>query len=182
MSCSDHIAEFVRRTVNFEIEVDLDRKYSTITKICKVFSLLPENDLALFIDGQRNLRINFKRNLQIPLGMSTSSAGVAGKRTYQIVAYDEQQDIPEDLFIGSLLRELALVVLEIPPISEWPPARGDKARYKERMEYMADATVWKWGLRHYSIRHITSTYPAHWADTIIKEISRIMVEEREKLH
>jgi hypothetical protein len=143
----------------------------------KAFSLLPEDVLGLFLTGARNLSVVIMPDAGLPLGMSTKSQGPADDRTYRIMLYEEQQEWPEDLFLGAFLRELGHVVAERPPEDDWPKSRGDRARYKERLEYVADAMVWRWGLRHYSMRHLTATYPQHWVERIVMEIGKILLEE-----
>ncbi len=175
------VSEYVKQRVKFGIPASADKEATTLSRIEKILSLLPEEVLDLLLAGKRNLTISVAPDLQIPFGMNTQSQGAPRKRRFTITIYAEQQDWPEDLFIGSLLRELAHVVADIPPEAEWPASRGDKARFKERMEYIADATVWKWGLRHYSIRHLTSTYPEHWVDRIVEEIGRILLQESDQL-
>jgi hypothetical protein len=174
------VSEYVKQHVKFEIPA-ADKTAATLGKIEKTFSVLPDEVLDLFLENKRSLTISIVRDLQVPFGMSTLSEGPPKKRKFSITIYAEQLDWPEDLFIGSLLRELAHVIARKPPESEWPSARGDKARFKERLEYIADATVWKWGLRHYSIRHLTSTYPEHWVDRIVDEITRIVMQEGDQL-
>jgi hypothetical protein len=152
---------------------------STSDRFEKAFSLLPEDVLRLFLSGARNLSVVIMPDAGLPLGMSTRSKGPPEARTYRIMLYEEQQEWPEDLFLGAFLRELGHVVAERPPEDEWPKSRGDRARYKERIEYLADAMVWRWGLRHYSMRHLTATYPQHWVERIVVEIGKILLEESE---
>lgn len=173
-------SEYVKQHVKFGIPASADKEATTLSRIEKILSLLPADALDLFLAGKRNFTISVVPDLQVPFGMSTQSQGPPKKRRFTITIYAEQLDWPEDLFIGSLLRELAHVVADMPPEAEWPASRGDKARFKERLEYLADATVWKWGLRHYSIRHLTSTYPQHWVDRIVEEIGRILLHESDK--
>jgi hypothetical protein len=145
----------------------------------KALSLLPEDVLKIFLAGARNLTVVIMPDAGLPLGMSTRSQGPPEARTYRIMLYEEQQEWSEDLFLGAFLRELGHVVAERPPEVEWPKSRGDRARYKERLEYVADAMVWRWGLRHYSMRHLTATYPKHWVEKIVVEIGKILLEEGE---
>jgi hypothetical protein len=175
------VSEYVKQHVNIECPASGDNKDAALGRIEKTFSVLPDEVLDLFLENKRNLTISVVPDLQVPFGMTTLSEGPPKKRRFGVTIYAEQLDWPEDLFIGSLLRELAHVVADRPPESEWPAARGDRARFKERLEYIADATVWKWGLRHYSIRHLTSTYPEHWVDRIVDEITRIVTQEGDKL-
>ena len=113
----------------------------------------------------------------LPLGMKTRTTGSASDRRYTIVVYHEHLSLAEDLFIGSFLRELGHVVAQLPPESEWPENRGDRARFKEHAENRADAMVWRWGLRHYSVRHLFATYPSHRAELILEAIGKTLLEE-----
>jgi hypothetical protein len=167
-------AVYVKNHVKFKVLSDAQRKSETLSRIEKTFSLLPEEALELFLSGRRDLVISIEADLEIPFGMRTNSEGPANARRYFITAFNEQQDWPEDLFIGALLREIAHVAGKRPPEGEWPQSRGDRARFKEHLEIIADVMVWRWGLRHYSIRHINSTYPSHWAEKIIGEIEKLV--------
>ncbi len=120
-------------------------------------------------------------NLKIPFGMGTNTKREVNGYKYTIIIREEHEDWPEDLFLGSFLRELGHVVCARPPEDEWPATRGDRARFRERIEYLADAMVWRWGLRHYSMRHLHATYPQHWVEKIIVEIEKILQED-ESLH
>jgi hypothetical protein len=148
----------------------------TLERIVKALSLLPEEVLGLFLSGSRSLTVIVEPDATLPYGMSTSSRGPAGAREYAIVLHEENQDWTEDLFLGAFLRELGHVVAQRPPEVEWPQTRGDRARYRERLEYVADAMVWRWGLRHYSMRHLAATYPEHWVERIVVEIGKILLE------
>jgi hypothetical protein len=171
------VERYVGTQVEFRAKINKDLRTMTLNRIQKILSLLPGDALDLFLSGKRDLTVSIVPDLEIPFGMHTESQGSPKKRTYKISIYKEQLDLEEDIFIGALLRELGHVAAQRPPESEWPATRGDRARFKERLESVADATVWKWGLKHYSIRHITATYPEHWADKIIKEIAEVMLED-----
>jgi hypothetical protein len=149
----------------------------TLRRLEKAFSLLPEDVLKSFLSGERTLMVVIVPNLTIPYGMNTASHGSSKTKKYSITIYEENQDWPEDLFIGAFLRELGHVAAQRPPESEWPQSRGDRARYKEKLEYIADAMVWRWGLRHYSMRHLTATYPEHWVERIVTEIGKLIAQE-----
>jgi hypothetical protein len=169
-----NLSEYVKNHVKFKVLFDAQRKSETLSRIEKTFDLLPEEILELFLLRARDLVITVEPDLEIPFGMRTKAEGPSADRHYEITTFNEQLDWPEDLFIGALLRELGHVAAERPPESEWPQSRGDRARFKEHLEYVADATVWSWGLRHYSIRHINATYPAHWAEKIIEEVEKLV--------
>jgi hypothetical protein len=177
---SEAVAKYVRDHVRLG-RPDRDGKVASATanRFEKAFSLLPEDVLGLFLSGARNLTVVIAPDVGLPLGMSTKSQGPPESRTYRIMLHEEQQEWPEDLFLGAFLRELGHVVALRQPEDEWPKSRGDRARYKERIEYIADAMVWKWGLRHYSMRHLTATYPQHWVEKIVVEIGKILLEESE---
>lgn len=178
---SEAVAKYVRHHVR-PGRPDGDKKVASATakRFEKAFSLLPEDVLGLFLSGARNLTVVIVPDVGLPLGMSTRSQGPPDARTYRIMLYEEQQEWAEDLFLGAFLRELGHVVAQRPPEPEWPKSRGDRARYKERIEYMADAMVWRWGLRHYSMRHLTATYPQHWVEKIVVEIGKLLLEENEQ--
>ncbi len=178
----DNLTKYISDHVKFVDGIPDDKRLLTLGRVKKVFSLLPDEALNLFISGERDCAIVFQEDLNIPLGMSTKSSGPQNRRKYVIDGYSEQLDFSEDLFIGCLLRELGHVVAGRPPEEEWPHERGEKARFKERLECIADAMVWNWGLRHYSMIHIAATYPEHWVERIIEDISRVMLEERDKLN
>ncbi len=42
------------------------------------------------------------------------------------------------------------------------PLPGVSVQVQGENKYVADAMVWKWGLRHYSMRPLYATYPEHW--------------------
>jgi hypothetical protein len=178
---SEAVAKYVRDHVR-PGRPDRDRKVASATakRFEKAFSLLPEDVLGLFLSGARNLTVVIVPDVGLPLGMSTRSQGPPDARTYRIMIYEEQQEWAEDLFLGAFLRELGHVVAQRPPEDEWPKSRGDRARYKERIECIADSMVWKWGLRHYSMRHLTATYPQHWVEKIVVEIGKLLLEENEQ--
>lgn len=171
------IAEYVGRRVRLgRNSTNSSVRADTVGRIEKAFSLLPEDVLELFLSEKRLLTILVQPDLKIPFGMATTTARGARGSDYAITIRKEHEDWPEDLFLGAFLRELAHVVCERPPEDEWPAGRGDRARFRERMEYVADAMVWRWGLRHYSMRHLYATYPEHWAEKIIDEIGKVLEE------
>jgi hypothetical protein len=69
----------------------------------------------------------------------------------------------------------------MPPEDEWQATRGDRARFKEKLEHRSDAMVWRWGLRHYSMSYITATYPSHWVERIAEEIGKTMLDDNAKM-
>ncbi|AFM25802.1 hypothetical protein [Desulfomonile tiedjei] len=183
MSVSDlSIAKYVRSHVQSKIQSkQREVKPQTTGRLEKAFSLLPDDILDLFLSENRVLTIVIEPNLQIPLGMATKTLRKPSGLNYFIIIRQEQEDWPEDLFLGAFFRELGHVVRERLPEDEWPVPRGDRARFRERIEYEADAMVWKWGLRHYSMRHLFATYPEQWAEKIVSEIEKILSEDR-RLH
>jgi hypothetical protein len=140
----------------------------------QALSLLPEEVLDSFLAGRYAVRIIVMPDPQLPMGMSIKVEDSGNKRRYTIFVYEEQCGWPEDRFLGALLRELGHVVAGKPPEHRWPQARGERARFKEMLECKADALVWQWGLRHYSMSHLNATYPPHWVDRIVKQISEYM--------
>lgn len=172
------IARFVNENARFGAGLRCGNKQAvTRSRFEKAFNLLPEEVLNLFLSGKRKLLVAIIADSAFPMGMATSTEGGADRRRYTIVIYDEHQMWPEDRFLGAFLRELGHVAAERPPEDEWPAGRGDRARYKEHLECRADAMVWSWGLRHYSMSHLNATYPPHWVDRIVEDISRMVLED-----
>ncbi len=158
----------------------IDAKSHAFLIVCerfrKALALLPPDCLQLFVSLERDLTVIMESAPPIPMGMRTESSGPPAARKYRIVLYEEHAGQPEDLFLGEFLRQLGHVVGRRPPESEWPSSRAERARFKASMEAHADALVWKWGLRHYSMIHITAAYPSHWVDTIVAEIEQLLAE------
>lgn len=178
MTHSDAVAAYVRAHVHMKPSPEQVRLFPALAgRFEKAFLLLPDETLELFLSGARSLSVDIMPDPGLPLGMRTRAAGTRSDRHYTITIYHEYLGLPEDLFLGSFLRELGHVVAELPPEREWPETRGDRARFKERLENRADAMVWRWGLRHYSIRHLTATYPSHRVDLIIEAIGQALLEE-----
>jgi hypothetical protein len=175
---TDAVAKYVREHVQIE-RSRKDRGPSPVPtdRFEKTFSILPEEVLDLFLTSARSLSVKVMPDPSLPLGMQTRTEGSVGRRKYTIVVYREHFQWPEDLFIGAFLRELGHVVAERPPETEWPTSRGDRSRFREKLECRADAMVWRWGLRHYNIRFLTATYPEHWVKTIIEQIGKMLLEE-----
>ena len=170
------IADYVKSIVRFKAK-DVDPKTKSIfhKRIEKSFSLLPDEILGLFLKGSRALMVVVLADTELPLGMSTKGEGRTKRRRYTVLAYAEHAAWPENRFIGAFLRELAHAALEMPPEDEWPVARGERARFKERLEHGADAMVWRWGLRHYSMSYLAATYPSHWVERIVEEIGKTLL-------
>ena len=159
---------------------DLVRRDVTRARILKVFESLPPDVSDLFLNGFRNLKIVVVPDPGLPFGMKTRAHVSSNGLIYTISICDEAQDWPEDHFIGSVFRELGHVVAELPPEEEWPLNRGARARFKEQAECRADALVWSWGLRHYDIIFLSATYPSHWVDKIVNDISLMLLSEFNK--
>ncbi len=147
----------------------------TQSRIIKAFDNLPVEILNLFLDGSRNLSIKIIPDPKLPFGMRTISKRSSNGLTYTLNICDEAQDWTEDHFLGAVLRELGHVTAELPPDDEWPLERGARARFKESVECRADALVWSWGLRHYDIIYLSETYPSHWVDKIVNDISMMIL-------
>ncbi len=174
------VARYVREHVQSDGAPRDDRLYNiALQRFEKAFLLLPEEVLDLFLTGARVLSVRIAPDAGLPVGMATRSNGPADARTYSIVVREEHLSWSEDLLIGAFLRELGHVVACRPPETEWPQSRGERARYKEHLELRADAMVWRWGLRHYSIIHLTATYPEHWATKIVEDIGKMLRERNE---
>ncbi len=178
MTQTDAVAAYVRAHVQVKPSQEQVRLFPAVAgRFEKTFLLLPDETLDLFLSGARALSVDIMPDPGLPLGMNTRTEGTLSNRRYSIIIYHEHLGLPEDLFIGSFLRELGHVVAERPPENEWPENRGDRARFKERLENRADAMVWRWGLRHYSVRHLSATYPSHRVDLIIDAIGKVLLED-----
>jgi len=170
--------EYVRDVVRFAgVASDETLRATMLARFQKSFSLLPVEVADLFLSGSRRLDVTVMPDTAFPLGMSTRTEGSSGRRRYSIVLYQEHGEWPEDRFIGAFLRELGHVVAQRPPEEDWPVARADRAAFKEQLEHRADAMVWRWGLRHYSMSYITATFPAHWVEPILAGIEEALLEE-----
>jgi hypothetical protein len=179
MSQTDAVAAYVREHVRINPPEDRVRLFPLTAGLFeKAFLLLPDDTLDLFLSGSRSLTVDIAPDPGLPLGMKTRTAGPCSDRQYTIVVYHEHLGLPEDLFLGSFLRELGHVVAQLPPENEWPATRGDRARFKERAENKADAMVWRWGLKHLSMRHLFGTYPTHRAELIVEAIENLLAEEQ----
>ena len=174
----EEIAGFVKKTLHVPgKDVSNETKRIAGERLEKVFSVLPDKIVELFMTGDRPLTIRILPDTGLPVGMKTSSMEHGQGPRYEIVVRDEHVRFPEDLFIASMLRELGHVVGEIPPEADWPATRGDRARFKESLECRADAMVWRWGLRHYSMRYLTATFPEHWVERIVEDIGKMLLTE-----
>lgn len=178
MSQTDSVTAYVRDHVRVSPPQDRVRLFPPTAGLFeKAFLLLPDDTLDLFLSGSRSLVVDIMPDPALPLGMKTHSSGPVSDRQYTIVVYHEHLSLPEDLFLGSFLRELGHVVAQLPSENEWPETRGDRARFKERAENRADAMVWRWGLRHYSLRYLFATFPTHRAELIVDAIGKLLAEE-----
>ncbi len=176
---TDSVAAYVREHVHWECPLGDNEKRQpglAIQRIERAFLLLSDEVLDLFLSGDRMLFVRIESDAPLPLGMAMRSNGPTDARTYSIVVREEHLSWPEDLFIGAFLRELGHVVASRPPEAEWPQSRAERARYKEHLELKADAMVWQWRLKHYSMIHLTATYPEHWVEKIVEDIERMLRE------
>ena len=170
------ISNYVKRRLGFEgIKSNKPRIDVTESRIMKAFDNLPLEILNLFLDGSRNLSIRIIPDPKLPFGMRTITKRSSNALVYTLNICDEAQDWAEDHFLGAVLRELGHVTAELPPEDEWPLERGARARFKESVECKADALVWSWGLRHYDIIYLSETYPSHWVDKIVDDISMMIL-------
>lgn len=172
------IEAFVRNCFKVVDGVTDRMRPSTIIWIEKAFAFLPEHAADLFLFGRRDLTVLLAADPGLPLGMKTTSEGPPDARRYVIMIFEELQEFPEDLFIGSFLRQLAQVVGEIPPEEEWPERRSERARMRERVENRADALVWHWGLKDQNLRFLQATYPPHIVADIIPAIEEALKAEQ----
>ena len=146
----------------------------TLTRVVTAMKLLPDDEQELFLADRRKVSIEIVADPKLPFGMKTRSARSVESRHYTIFICEECTEWDENRFIGALLREFGHIVAEIPPEEEWPILRGDKARFKEHAELVADCMVWKWGLRHYDMSFLVSTFPPHWVDRIVTDIEKLI--------
>jgi hypothetical protein len=172
-SIHKYLTEHVRYTTG---DAHAAALHDAIARFRKALILLPMQTTDLFLSGLINLTVRIESDPGLPLGMRTTCEGPSDARRYSIVLYEEHLHMTEDVFIGSFLRQLANVVAGQPPEEEWPTSRSERAGFKEMMEHQADALVWKWGLKEYSMRYIAATYPPHRVDLIMDEIERIVNE------
>jgi len=176
---TDNVSKYVKGILRFQsLGRNKEARSETALRIEKAFSLMPRDVLELFLSGERALQITVGPDTGFPLGMRTKTQGPPDDRKYAISMQEEEVAWPEERFLGSFLRELGHVVAQRPPESEWPEARGDRSRFRERLEAIADAMVWRWGLRHYNMSHLAATYPAHRLEMIITQIGEILEEEQ----
>ena len=174
----DSIERYVRGILRSgTVAEDSTRARGMIKRLVKAFGLLPPETADLFLLGDRRLTITISPDPGLPLGMRTTSRGPAESRHYTIILFEEHQTWPHDLFIASILRELGHVVASRPPEDEWPASRSERTRFKQMLECRADAMVWRWGLRDYSIRHLYATYPEHRVEKLVEEIGRMLLQE-----
>ncbi len=170
------IHSYVQAHLQFDAVIGDNEKAFFTKRLEKSFSVLPHTILEMFLLDQRRITIKITQDTGFPLGMHTTPRGNAAARSYDIVMLREHQNWSEDRFIGGFLRELGHVVRQKPPESEWPSARGDRARFKEQLEDAADTAVWRWGLRHYSMAYLQATFPQHWVERIVERVSEMMLE------
>jgi len=169
-------AQYVNRRIAFDEPLGPGEAGIFRKRLRKGLSVLPPDVLALFLSHQRVVTFRVSKNPGFPVGMHTDIHGDRAHRSYEVVILREHQNWSEDCFIGGFLRELGHVVCQKPPESEWPSGRGDRARFKEQLEYIADAAVWEWGLRHYSIAYLQDTFPKHWVERIVGKVSEMVLE------
>ncbi len=144
-------------------------------RIAQTLDLLPDRAFDLFLNHHRDVAFRVLVQSDVPLGMRTLVSGPKHARQYSILLYDDQLHWKEKLFHGALLRELAHVVLEKPAPFELPVNRRERSMHIEHMEHRADALVWRWGLRDYSVHFISQTYPAQYVDRILMHVADLML-------
>ncbi|MCA1962255.1 MAG: hypothetical protein LDL33_15865 [Desulfomonile sp.] len=178
LSRPEEIETLVRRC--FHVAEGMAGRLAPFTRtwIEKAFGLLPDAAADLFISGRRDLTVLLTPDPGLPLGMKVSSEGPTDARRYTITIFEELQELPEDLFIASFLRQLALVSEEIPPEEDWPAQRSQRSRMRELLEARADALVWDWGLKDQNLRFLEATYPPYIVKDIIASIEDVRSGER----
>ncbi len=181
-----HQPELIEKFVNSRlIAKESSAKSQSSREICSrlvtAMKLLPDDELELFLSEGRKISMEIVVDPKLPFGIKTRSGGPLETRNYTIFICEECGEWDENRFLGALLRELGHIVAEIPPEEEWPVSRGDRARFKEYTELVADCMVWKWGLRHYDMSFLVSTFPPHWVERIVTDIEKlILADERFK--
>ncbi|MGC8605765.1 MAG: hypothetical protein ACP5VS_19040 [Desulfomonilaceae bacterium] len=170
------ISDYVKRRLDFKgLKHDKSKIEATKSRVIRAFENLPLEILNLFLDGSRNLSIKIIPDPKLPFGMRTITERSSKELVYTLNICDEAQGWAEDHFLGAVLRQLGHITAELPPDDEWPKERGARARFKESIECKADALVWSWGLRHYDMIYLSETYPSHWVDKIVNDISMMML-------
>lgn len=179
---SGPVGEYVRKTVSWEGPLkNLELADQTAERIEKALDLLPDEVMQGILSGESKIFIRVVPDAGFPVGMATRSEGKARKPQYIISIRDEHLKLDEDLFTASLLREFGHVVAKRPHDSQWPSGRAERAAFRERLEARADAMVWRWGLRHYSMRFLMATYPEHHLERILEEISKALLELEDEM-
>ncbi|MEW6350921.1 MAG: hypothetical protein AB1646_17835 [Thermodesulfobacteriota bacterium] len=168
---SDAIRDLVARSLAKGAQrAGLEVRPDTAGRIEKAFALLPEDVAELFLSGAVDLAIRMAANLALPLGMQATVQGSPQAARFEILLYDEHQDLPEDQFIGAFLHQLGVLVARTRSRVEEPAPGPAHAKFKQALECEADVLVWEWGLAYYSLSHLNATYPAHVVDRIVAEI------------
>jgi hypothetical protein len=167
----DKIEGYVAKVLRIDDRIPGPFSTETAASIMvEVFSLIPQDILSLFLEGHRDLSIIVTPDSELPMVMKTFSRRKEEGLHYTIQMQPSHLEFPRNRFIGNLLRELAHVANAIPPENEWPTQRAQRAETKERLELLADAQVWTWGLKHYNVSYIWGAYPPHIAEQIILDI------------
>lgn len=174
MTKQHRVLRYVRDSVHVGEGDGARAPESSLERLTEVFVLLPPETLELFLSGQRSLCIKIFPTPRAAMGLRTTCTGPPSAREYTIILYQEHFDLPRDHFIGAVLRELGHVVANMPPEHEWPVERSDRAEFRENLETRADALVWQWGLKEYSLAYLHGTFPPHWVERIVKDIQQLM--------
>lgn len=148
----------------------------TTARLQKAFALLPSDTQDLLLSGTIDLAVIVAPNPGLPMGMQTTREEVIDHQRCTIITYEEHQEWSEEVFIGAFLRQLAHVVAGHPSEEEWPASRAERARFKELLEHQADALLWRWGLKDYSMCYIQASYAPHRVPLIMSEIERLLEE------
>lgn len=169
------LEEFVRsRLIVSKSLSNLQPVQEICSRFVKALKLLPDHEKQIFLSSNRNMSIEIVGDPKVPFGMKTRSTGHSETRKYTVIICRECGGWDENRFLGALLREFGHIITEIPPDHEWPISRGDWARFKEHRELIADSMVWKWGLRHYDMSYLVSTFPSHWVERIVTDIEKLI--------
>jgi hypothetical protein len=170
------VMEFVANVVRFHPSLDAAIRKRSKSLLRQAFFLLPAKVRDRFLGGIPPLSILVLPDEALPVGMTTGVEVLQSTRTYLITMHSEHLDWPDKDFIGAFLRELGHVEGRRPPEDEWPIPRAERSKFREILECRADAMVWRWGLKEYSLAHLNRTYPAHWMERIVADIEAMLAE------
>ncbi len=165
------LMDHVRSILKIEGKIsDQEIQEQIVGLVTEVMKIAPEEVSRELLERERSLTIHVTQDSGLPMPMKTTCKRDKGVNRYTIAMQLHHVDLSRNVFVGAFLREIAHVVLEIPPEQEWPTDRRIRAEMKKDLELKADSQVWSWGLRHYDIAYIWATFPNHIAEQLISDI------------